>query len=268
MPQQDPAPAEAGGSTATTMRRNVPRKPDRQRLDRVALPERVLAILDQLAVQFLPPQPRAAIAPRKRVDEARRQVALVGHGADARQARARIGDQRLQQRHRPRRRRHQLPRRLAQPQAELQHVEGLLPVLPFRQLVAPGHVKLRPAQAFRILGGKDLRHRPVRPDQPAAGKSRIPAGSSGRSGRCRKCRRSSPRAHRPASRQSARSADPNGVRRLPPHAPIPRLPASCRSHARRAAAMSASRPRAASAPAAPESSIPSAPAENPPAAGC
>ena len=41
-------------------------------------------------------------------------------------------------------------------------------MFPFAELVAPGEMKLRPAQALRILGGKDLRDRAVRPDQPPA----------------------------------------------------------------------------------------------------
>ena len=58
---------------------------------------------------------------------------------------------------------------LAEAKPELQHVKGFLAMLPFGQLVAPGEMKLRPAQAFWIFGGEYLGHRAIRPDQPAAG---------------------------------------------------------------------------------------------------
>jgi hypothetical protein len=80
----------------------------------------------------------------------------------------RIVDQAFQQRDRPRRGGDQLARPWPQPQAELQHVESGLRVAPLRQLVAPGGVELRPAQAFRIVGGEGLRHRAVRPFEAAA----------------------------------------------------------------------------------------------------
>ena len=55
----------------------------------------------------------------------------------------------------------------AEPQAELQVVEGLVGGAPLRQLVAPGGVELRPAQLFGVVGGERGRHRAVRPFQPA-----------------------------------------------------------------------------------------------------
>ncbi len=90
----------------------------------------------------------------------------IGVRRRARQRGARIGDQPLDQRDRPRRRGDELARPQPQPQAELQHVEGRVRVPPFRQFVAPGGVELRPAQAFRILGRESVRHRAVLPFQP------------------------------------------------------------------------------------------------------
>ena len=77
---------------------------------------------------------------------------------------------------RPRRRRHHRPRPLAEPQRELQHVPGRLALLPLGELVAPGAVELRPAQRLRVARREDLRHRPVRPDQPLAAWPATPAG--------------------------------------------------------------------------------------------
>ena len=72
----------------------------------------------------------------------------------------------LDHRQRPRRGRDQLPRPLAEPQRELQHVEGGFAIAPLRDLVAPCGLELRPAQAFRIVGGEHLADRAVRPFQP------------------------------------------------------------------------------------------------------
>ena len=86
----------------------------------------------------------------------------------ARQRGARIGEQPLYQRNRPRRGGDELARARAQPQGELQHVEGRLRLAPLGQLVAPGGIELRPAQAFGVLGRERLRDRPVRPLQEPA----------------------------------------------------------------------------------------------------
>jgi hypothetical protein len=81
----------------------------------------------------------------------------------------RIGEKAPQQRDRTRRGGDELAR-LAQAQAELQHVPGLLGMAPFRELVAPGGGELRAAQGIRVLGREQLGNRPVRPDEPAQGR--------------------------------------------------------------------------------------------------
>ena len=53
---------EAGGSTATTMRISGGAASHPARFDHVARPERIGAVLDDVAVEFLPPEPRAGIA--------------------------------------------------------------------------------------------------------------------------------------------------------------------------------------------------------------
>ena len=86
--------------------------------------------------------------------------------ARPRRHRVGIGEEPLHQRDRPRRRRHHLPRPRAEPQPELQHVPCRLGVAPLRQLVAPGDVELRSAQALRIFRRERQRHRAVRQLQP------------------------------------------------------------------------------------------------------
>jgi hypothetical protein len=61
-----------------------------------------------------------------------------------------------------------LARALAQPQAELQHVEGCVRVAPLGQLVAPGGVELRPAQLLGILRREGVSRRAVGPFEAAA----------------------------------------------------------------------------------------------------
>ena len=85
----------------------------------------------------------------------------------ARHRGARVGNEPLDQRARARRRGDELARPRAQPQAELQHVEDIVRAPPLGELVAPGRVKLRAAQAFRVLGRERLRHRAVRPFEPS-----------------------------------------------------------------------------------------------------
>jgi hypothetical protein len=138
-----------------------------QRLDLVAPPQPVLAVGDQLAVELLPSQPGAAVARPDRLQKPRRQVRRIVLGADPRHPRGRILHQRQHQGRRPRRRRHQLPRAMPEPQAELQHVPGLAAMPPLAELVAPGEIELRAAQAFGIFRRKHLRHRARGPDQPA-----------------------------------------------------------------------------------------------------
>ena len=91
----------------------------------------------------------------------------IGRSRHAGQDRFPIRHQAFQKRHRPWRRRHHLAWIIPQPQGKLQHVKGLVGMFPFGELIAPGEMKLRPAQAFRVFRREDLCDRPVRPDQPA-----------------------------------------------------------------------------------------------------
>ena len=56
--------------------------------------------------------------------------------------------------------------RAPEPQPELQHVEGRVGISPLGELVAPGGVELRPAQALGVLRRESVGHRAVRPLQP------------------------------------------------------------------------------------------------------
>ena len=131
---------------------------DARALQHVARPQRVLALVEDFAVEFLASQSRAGILRDDAFEKGRRKIGGVlarqGAGHDAR----RIGDQLLEERQRTRRRGHQLTRPVAETQAKLQHVPCLPGVAPFGEFVAPGGVKLRPAQAFRIFRRKRLRH--------------------------------------------------------------------------------------------------------------
>ena len=139
----------------------------------------------------------------------------VGLRAGARHRRARIGDQPLQQRDRPRRGGDELARPRAQPQAELQHVEGGFGIAPLGQFVAPGGVELRPAQAFGIVGREGFRHRAVRPFQPAARRATAAARRAATCARARPGLRSSPRARRARSRRPARCGGSGRRRKAP-----------------------------------------------------
>ncbi len=55
---------------------------------------------------------------------------------------------------------------IAQAQSELQHVETLLIMTPFGELIEPGAFKLRPAQTLGIFGGETLRSGAIGPLQP------------------------------------------------------------------------------------------------------
>ena len=102
------------------------------------------------------------------VEERRRQERRVGLRRCARHGSARVGEQPLDQRNRPRRGGDELARPAADPQAELQHVERRLRMAPFGEFVAPRGIELRAAQRFRILGRERLRHRAVRPFEAPA----------------------------------------------------------------------------------------------------
>ncbi len=170
-----------------------------------ARPQRVGALLDDLAVDLLAAEPRAGIARQHLVEEGGRQMRGVGLRGRARHRRARVGDQPLDQRDRPRRGGDELARARAQPQAELQHVEGRVGVAPLGELVAPGGVELRPAQLLGVLGRERVGHRAVRAIR-AAGASPSIAGArcAARCAGCRRGPRSSPRARRARSRRPAR----------------------------------------------------------------
>ena len=139
---------------------------DAATLQQRARPQRVGPVLDDLALELLPPEPRAGIAPHHGLQKGRRQIVGVVARRRPRHHAGRILDQPFQQRCRARRGGDQLPRLRAEPQAELQHVEGVLRIAPLRHLVGPRAGKLRPAQALRVLGGKRLRDLAVAPFQP------------------------------------------------------------------------------------------------------
>ena len=144
------------------------RRAEAEPLDHLAAPQRIGAIVDQFAVDLLPPEPRAAIAADDTLQESRREIAEIGRRAGARDHRALGLHQPLHERRRARRRGDQLSRQRAEPEPELQHVPARLLMAPFAELVRPGRLELRAAQAFRILGRKAQRHRAVRPFEPPA----------------------------------------------------------------------------------------------------
>jgi hypothetical protein len=126
-------------------------------LDQRPWPQRVGTIFEQLGVKLLPPEPRAAIAPDDRLEEARGEVGFIRRRRDAGHRGLRIGDERLDQPDRPRCRRHHLARARTQTQAELQRVPRVVGPAPFAELVAPRGGELRSPQRIGILGGEQLR---------------------------------------------------------------------------------------------------------------
>ena len=90
--------------------------------EHVARPKRARQILDQFALEFLPPEHRAAIARHHGAQKTLRQMLAVLRRRHPRDDCLRIGQQPLQQFRRPRRRRRDLPGPLAKPQTKLQHV--------------------------------------------------------------------------------------------------------------------------------------------------
>ncbi len=146
-----------------TMRAKRRRLAHARGLDHGARPQRVGALLDDLAVDLLSAQPRAGVAADHRVEKGGREKRGVGAGRGARHRGARVGGEPLDQRDRPRRGGDELARARPQPQAELQHVEGGVRVRPLGELVAPGGVELRPAQLLGVFRREGERHRAVRP---------------------------------------------------------------------------------------------------------
>ena len=136
-------------------------------LDQLPLEQGVRIVLDQFAVQFLTAEPRAAITRHDVVQEPFRQMGAVVGRARMRDGRSCISKQSLDQRCRPRRRGDHHPRRLAEAQRKSQHVICGIRIFPFRHLVAPGCVELRPAEALWFICREHLRDRAVRPcEQP------------------------------------------------------------------------------------------------------
>ncbi len=131
-------------------------------------PQRVGALGDDLAVDLLAAEPRAGVTRHHLVEETGRQMRGIGLRSCARHRRARIGGEPLDQRDRPRRGGDERARALAQPQPELQHVEGRFGISPLGELVAPGGVELRPAQLLGVLRRKRVSHGAIRPLQPLA----------------------------------------------------------------------------------------------------
>ena len=125
------------------------------------------AVLDQLAIELLAPEPRAAIHRRDLREERRREVCgVVGRARLGRHDPRRV-DQPADQRDAPRRGGDGLARTRAEPQPELQHVPGLVGVAPFAELVAPRRLELRPAQRVGVLGREGVGERAVSPFEPA-----------------------------------------------------------------------------------------------------
>ena len=131
-----------------------------RRLDLGPRPKGTLGIIDQQALDLLPPQRRAAIGSVERLNKARRQIGRIGGGRLVRHPDRPLGIPALhegfQGRDRARRGGQQDLRCAAQPDPHAQRVENTLRVRPGGELITPGIVKLRPAQPVRILGGKGI----------------------------------------------------------------------------------------------------------------
>ena len=128
-----------------------------------ALPERVRAVLDQLAVEFLPAEQGPPVAADHGVEKACRQVLAVGVGGHARDDGQPVRQQPTNEFRRPRRGSCHLTGPIAEAQGELQHVPGRLGVRPFADFIAPGGGKLRAAEAFGVGCRQDQRLGPIRP---------------------------------------------------------------------------------------------------------
>lgn len=158
------SPADPRDDDALQLRRYI----DTTLLQQCARPQRIRPVIDDLAIQLLPSEPRAGIARHHIRQECRRQVKRIRRRRCARHRRAGIGEQTLEQCAWTRRRCNQLLWLVTQPQSELQHIERGLRLTPFRHLVRPCTMKLRPTQALGILRGKHFGDRAIRPFQPPA----------------------------------------------------------------------------------------------------
>ena len=175
MPHSSASPPEVtGGSTATTTR---PGSTCRRALafSSVASDQSAPSTSVSICpVELLPAEPAALIFRSDLFQESFRQMHSVGRRGRVGQRGGRLGDDGTQQGAVARGGGDDLARLPAQPQPELQHVPGVLALLPFGELVAPGAVELGAPQALRLARREDLRDRAVRPDQPLA--RRLPLG--------------------------------------------------------------------------------------------
>ena len=164
--------------------------------------------------RFMSPQP------------ARRDVRIVPARA-AGLRRFLVGDQRVQQRDRLRRGRHQRPWIVAEPQAEHQIVPRRFRLPPFRQLVAPGEMMLGAAQRIGMGARIDERLRARRESAAARGSASSPAPRPpAPPPAARSAPRSSPAGPRPdwPRPERWRSPDAPAPARSPTRAPASVLP--------------------------------------------
>ena len=182
MPQASaPGRAEPGGSMPTTMRMSGGARATRAASIEAARPQRVGALLDDLAVDLLAPQPRAGIARQDHlVEEGGRQMRGVGLRAAARVTAVRgsatsrlisaIGRGVVVTSWRGR-----APSR--RPNCSMSKVAS--GYAPLGELVAPGGVELRPAQLLGIFR-REREAPPRRSAIPAAGATAVHCGRSAR----------------------------------------------------------------------------------------
>ena len=170
MPQlSEPAVEVTGGSTATTMRMSSGRAGEAALLEVAALPQAGHALFDDLAFQLLLADERVAVAALHLGQERRRQEAGVVGGARAGGGGGVVFQHLLQQRDGARRGGDHALRPLAEPQRKLQRVPGVVGLAPLAELVAPGGIELRSAQAVGIVGGEHLGDGAVGPDELVLG---------------------------------------------------------------------------------------------------
>ena len=235
----EPSLLVTGGSIATTIRSGSrrPRRP--RRLQHRPAPER--ARRGRARTRRRAPAARATCPPYRAVTFSRKLAArcirFAAVGARVTAVPGRL-HQLLQHRVAARRRRHHRPRPRPEPQRELQHVPGV--ASPLVHLPSSSHqaaVELRPAQALRVAGGKGLRHRPVRPDQPLARRLPLRPPVRRRAGEdARGSRTPSPPAPGPASRRPGRPGS------MPPGRPASPPSTCARTHSAPARVLPAPRP--------------------------